>query len=79
MFHPPLPPFFILHTSLLFQRLLDSVVYDLRDGDIENDMTQTHTHTRITFTYACTCLGIESNTGYAQLVASRHMKAMHHR
>lgn len=30
-------------THLSFQCLLDSVVYDLRDVDIENDMTQTRT------------------------------------
>lgn len=34
MFNPP-------RTHFSVQCLLDSVVYDLRDGDIENDMTQT--------------------------------------
>lgn len=38
--------------------MLDSVVYDLRDGDIENDMTQAHT-----LVYVYTSAGIKQSTG----------------
>lgn len=56
MFHPP------AHTYLSLQCLLDSVLYDLRDGDIENDMTQTCTPTCLHI-----CGATEPSTGNSSL------------